>query len=377
MKRKKILYVAGLQAGGIATHLETLVKYFSQHNEVILAVPGNTELQRFSYKMGFPCRVINLSGRLNPAGDLQASAQLFRICREEKVDLLHIHGFKAAMVALPISGLCRLPVVFTVHNFPAYPRASHLPLKCFNWSLRTLDCLVNQYITVSNALGNMLVDLGVRTAKISTVYNGIDTRRYPVKLTRSSGQEADHVNIGTVGRLVSHKGMDMFIRAAAGVSGKFPNARFYVVGDGPERENLERLSRQGGHLNIEIMGSINEMPRYLSSLDIFVLFSRSEGLSISLLEAGSTGLPLVGAETGGIPEVIRHQKTGLLVEPENVPALESALVRLIDNSAERERMGAEAARDIRRRFDVETMLQKTETVYQQVLDERPGLLWAQ
>ncbi len=110
------------------------------------------------------------------------------------------------------------------------------------------------------------------------------------------------------------------------------------------------------------------MPVYLSSLDLYVQPSRSEGLSLSLLEAGAAGLPLIASAVGGIPEIIRHGKTGILVPAEDVVALEKAISWLISQPESREKLGLGAAVDVKSRFAEEKMLKETEKVYEEIVD---------
>jgi glycosyltransferase involved in cell wall biosynthesis len=114
------------------------------------------------------------------------------------------------------------------------------------------------------------------------------------------------------------------------------------------------------------------MASFLAGLDIFVLASRSEGLSITLLEAGCAGLPLIASATGGIPEIVRDGKTGILVPSEDELSLAEAIIFLIEDPKKRKHLGDEAAGDIRKRFSEDDMLKETEKVYDEALRKRAG-----
>ncbi|RJX23417.1 MAG: glycosyltransferase family 1 protein [Dethiobacter sp.] len=382
MIRKKLLYVARPQTGGMSRHLRTLITHFSRQWDVCVAAPSAllTPVDRMAGVVKYV--KLSLPGHAAPLRDIAVLMQLVRICREERAELVHVHGYKAALVTLPAARLFRCPVLVTVHNSLLYPDKSILPESYFHRVLRGLDPLVARYITVSEALQRELMGRGINPGKIVTIYNGIDTRKFAVNMcsrkawTKEGKEELlplqgfPGLKVGTAGRLVFHKGLDLFIRAAARVAKQYPEVRFFIAGEGPERAKLESLcDLLGMREKVFFLGHVNQMPAYLSCLDLFVLPSRSEGLSLSLLEAGSSGLPLIASAVGGIPEIIRHGKTGLLVPSEDVIALEKAISWLISQPRNRKKLGQEAAGDIRSRFAEENMLKETEKVYEEVFSQ--------
>ncbi|MEW5921343.1 MAG: glycosyltransferase family 4 protein [Bacillota bacterium] len=371
MSRKKILYVTALYDGGIGRHVEALLAYFSREYEVALASPNppplpDGERYRIAYYN------LLLGGRNVPFWDGGAMLRLVQLCREFQPALVHAHGFKASMLALPAAALCRCPAIVTVHNFPAYPAKSFLPESFFNGALRRFDPLVSRYITVSEALRHFLINCGIDAARIKTIYNGVPgVFGEPgfVPATMRTFRPPAIIHIGTAGRLVPQKGMDIFIQAAAKLASKYLRGRllFFIAGEGPERENLEKLRN-----NLELCdllffkGKIHNMDAFFSGLDIFVLASRSEGLSFSLLEAAAARLPLVAAASGGIPEIISHGKTGLLVPPEDSEALAWVLGRLVDEPQTRIKLGTAALEEVKRRFTEKKMLAQTSSLYKEI-----------
>jgi glycosyltransferase involved in cell wall biosynthesis len=380
MLRKKILYVARPQTGGMSWHIRILLEYFSQASkEWDVSVAAPNELPAVLRREEIKYYSLPLRGDASLFHDLGIFARLLRICREERVELLHIHGYKAALVALPAARVCGCPVLVTVHNFLAHPGVSLLPEKCYHYALKGLDLLTTRYITVSQALRNELLGRGVDGSKVFTIYNGIDAAKFrPKRNVQIGGCREENAlellrackgpRIGTAGRLVVQKGMDIFMRAAAGVAARFPEARFFIAGEGPERKRLEDLRDSLKMQNrIFLLGYLGDIAAFYSLLDIFVLASRSEGLSVCLLEAGAAGLPRVAAATGGIPEVIKDGETGLLFPSGDNVALSRVLCRLLASPLERETLGLSAEWDIRRRFSEKRMLMETEKIYKEVL----------
>jgi phosphatidylinositol alpha-1,6-mannosyltransferase len=163
-----------------------------------------------------------------------------------------------------------------------------------------------------------------------------------------------------VGRLAEKKGLEYLIKAFPEVLSRHPDACLQVVGDGPLRDDLKRLASHlglGGQVQFVGGQPPSDVPRWYSRCRVFLLPSvvaRSgdvEGLPVVLLEAMAAGRPVVATSVGGIPEVVIHRRTGLLVEPESHTALARAINELLDSQAAAEKMGEVARRWVRRKFD--------------------------
>ena len=177
----------------------------------------------------------------------------------------------------------------------------------------------------------------------------------------------DVLKVGTAGRLVSHKGR-YFLKAAGR---QYPCDRmFFIAGEGPKGGWIP--SGPAWFTEKVFLGNIEQMASFLAGLDIFVLASRSEGLSITLLEAGCAGLPLIASDTGGIPEIVRDGETGILVPPEDELSFAEAIISLIEDPNKRKHLGDEVAGDIRKRFNEDNMLKETEKVYDEVFKKKAG-----
>lgn len=380
MIRKKLLYVARPQAGGMTKHLRTLLAHFSRQWDVFFAAPSALLTPVNENGSAVKYIQILLPGHAAPFRDIGVLLRLAKICRDEKIDLLHVHGYKAGIVTLPAAKICGCPVLMTIHNSLLYPAKSIVPESYFYRAIKGLDPLVSGYIVVSDALRQELLGWGIHPTKIVKIYNGINCSEFTANMQNRQGfgekgkvewemlKVYPGLKIGTAARLIFHKGVDIFIRAAARIASRYPDLIFFIAGEGPERDKLESLrDLLGMEDKIYFLGDIRQMPAFLSCLDIFVLASRTEGLSISLLEAGSVGLPRVASAVGGIPEIVEHGKTGILVPAEDVVSLVKAISCLIEEPQSRKNLGQEASKEIRLRFSEETMLNETGKVYEEIL----------
>jgi glycosyltransferase involved in cell wall biosynthesis len=175
-----------------------------------------------------------------------------------------------------------------------------------------------------------------------------------------------------VGRLVEQKGVDSLIKAFGNLSRDRPNLMLCVVGDGPMKPYLHRLS-----LKLNITDKIlwfnyvphDIIPYLYASSTVFVLPSSIEPLGIAILEAMASGKPVISTKVGGIPDIISDGVNGILVEPNNVPALESALRILLSKEKLATRMGEEGRRLAERKFSWEIIGKKIVSIYEQAIHE--------
>jgi L-malate glycosyltransferase len=211
----------------------------------------------------------------------------------------------------------------------------------------------------------------VPARKIAVVPNGIDVETFDARALAPPLRR-----VVSVANLRQEKGHDVLIDAAARVVHCFPDARFDLVGDGPERERLEALVRARGLSRAVVFrGHVENVAAILEQADIFAHPSRTEAFPNALLEAMAAGLPVVASAVGGIPEIIEEGHTGLLVPAGDRQALADRISRLMADGDEGVRIGAAARRAVVARFSFDRMVAGFEHVYLEQL-ARQGFLSA-
>jgi glycosyltransferase involved in cell wall biosynthesis len=228
-------------------------------------------------------------------------------------------------------------------------------------------------VAVSDEVRQRLLKAGVREHKIRLVRNGIDLRPFNAaepSLRFASAPDADGAPIvGLVGRLAWEKGVDVFLQAAARVLVESPAVKFVVVGEGPDREKLERLLDELNiRGNVSMLGRREDMPEVYASLDVMVSSSRQEGLPMAILEGMASGLPLVATAVGEVPTVVQNDRTGVLVAPDDVEVLAAAIAALLRDPARRKRLGAAARQLIEDEYSAERMTADYLRVYDEAIE---------
>lgn len=356
----------------------SLVKGLIEHGfEVEAACPVNSSIYNELADLGIKTHSIDIVGRISPKEDLICINQLKRIISGGKYDLLHFHGAKAGMVGRIAAVLadCR-STVLTVHNFIVYQEVPWIKKLIFRYGERALSRATSRIITVSSALKDDLVrNYKIPEAKIIPIYNGIDIERY-LKIQNKKeikiryGLNPDMPVIGTIARMAPQKGLEYLVKAAPLIC-KERDVRILIAGDGPEMSYLQDLS-SSLDINDQVVftGYIDNIPEFLSCLDIFVVPSIAEGLSITTIEAMTAGLPVIASNTGGLPELVRHGETGLLVEPRNPQGIADAVEKLLNDPRKSEMMGRSGRNAAAIQFSSKTMIKRTCEVYGEILKNR-------
>lgn len=197
---------------------------------------------------------------------------------------------------------------------------------------------------------------------VIVIPNGIELQRFQSIETWQNMPEDAMKNVGMIANLREVKGVDLFIRAAEKIRQRHPNTLFQIVGTGKAATYQALINQLGLSAHVHLLGSLDAIPHFLDTLDVAVLPSRAEGLSNALLEYMASGRPIVATNVGGNPELIDHEQTGLLVDPEKVDALADGVTRLLENTLLAERLATRARQTITHKFSFESVaLQHVET----------------
>jgi glycosyltransferase involved in cell wall biosynthesis len=281
--------------------------------------------------------------------------------RRERIDILHAHGYKENFVAAWVSRLSDVAhVVRTQHGAPepytGWKRAKQVLTEA-------LDRFTTRYVTdrvicVSRRLARRMRHYAA-PQQLVTVHNGIEVERVhspltPAEARRRLGLPETAEVVGTAGRLVPVKRLDIFLQAARWLANARPETHFVIAGSGPEEARLRGLANSLGLTErVVFPGYRNDVHDVLRAMDIFVISSDHEGLPMVLLEAMALGVPVVSRAVGGIPEVIEDGRSGLLVGTAEPEALAVRCAALLADAGERELIAARAATRVASEFSAQ------------------------
>ncbi len=366
-----MLYVVRPVSGGIKQHLNGLWQNLDDKLvKPFLVCPKSeaTVFQRENPRLSiFP---LDLRGSISPWQDFKVSRTLPRLAESLGVELIHAHGYKAGLITLHagINKNRSYRLLCTFHN-PLRRFANHLKdgISC---SLASKIGRVSDHlIAISQSIRDDTIKLlRVPEGKVTCIYNGIDPVTYQIKfdsgeLRREWGIPNGIPLIGTVARLIPQKGIQYLIQAATLLKKKFSDFRVLVVGDGPFRQELEELTVSTGMKGkIIFTGFRSDIPRILAAIDLFVLPTLEEGMSVAILEAMCSSKPVIASRSGGVPEVV-NEETGILVEPGDSGELATAIGTLLSDAKARERMGNAGRQRIEECFTLQKMVESYHQLY--------------
>lgn len=301
-------------------------------------------MTRFYDEAGVPYDLL----RLDELSFYRRWRRLVAYLREHRPIGLHVHHFGFLVNVLPAAyAVGCTNVVYTEHSIFRIMQKAWM-----RWMLPWCARRVRKMTCVSEALTTFFRD-GMRIApdRITTVYNGIDTDLFSPRSPQCEGRSVPV--IGAVGRLVEEKDYPNLVNALALLKRRSVAFHARIVGDGPLRSHIQTLAQELGVAEqIRFEGSRHDVASFLREVDVYVLSSKHEGLPIALMEAMSSGLPIVSTTVGGVPELIRNGMNGLLVARQDPGGLADALASLLSDGRLRRRFGEAACRDARARFSI-------------------------
>lgn len=306
-----------------------------------------------------------------PGKDLGVYVRLFRLLRSLRPTIVHTRNLSAIEGSL-VARLAGVPYrIHGEHGWDIFdPEGSSRKYRTLR---RVLNPAIDRFIAVSQEIENWLISgVGIRAEKIVRICNGVDTERFAPRARRArellpAGGFPPHcVVVGSVLRFSAIKDplnlVEAFIEAR-----RAPGAaalRLVMIGDGALRQEAQdRLMAAGLAADAWLPGSRDDIPELMREFDLFVLGSRREGISNTVLEAMATGLPVVATATGGNRELVEHDVTGRLVQPASSAELARALLHYSGDGALREEQGRRARRRVLAEFSLSRMLADYEALY--------------
>jgi glycosyltransferase involved in cell wall biosynthesis len=302
----------------------------------------------------------------------------FRLCwviYRHQVDVIHVNSYVPGNYARLAAVLMQVPIVIDHwHGFTRFNRKRRL-------ICRALARFTDLSLTVSQGVkDNLVKEIGLDPNKVRVVPNGvdiaaIDAARPGLEVRRELGLPEAAPVIGLVGRL-DHwgKGHKELFTAMGSLKDRYP-VHVLIVGGGRREEEVKQLAASLGLAGqVHFLGSRQDVPDLLHAMDIFVLPSYSEGLSLALLEAMAAGLPVIATAVGGNPEVVTDGATGLLIPPRDAEALAGALKRLMDNPTWAKDLGNSARRHVETDYSLERLGRDINEIYEELVGKKFGIL---
>ena len=337
-------------------------------------------IERFHYF--YPKRFQNLCGRSGMIDNvkdgllvkLQVLTFLFfniihSLRKLNNMDIVHVQWpIPNGLGALFLKKIYGVPYINTIHGEEVYLSKRYHTVFALKWFVNNSV----KTITNSSATMNSCLEAGIEKDKLNIIPFGVDTNFYrPLKISKNE----NIFQILAVGYLIERKGFEYLIKAVKEVLTQHENVHLTIVGSGPLEEKLKNVIKELKlESNAKIMKNVSdeELLHLYTSSDLFVLPSivdsqgNTEGLGVVLLEAMACKLPVIGSDTGGIPDIIEDSKTGLLVPEKDILKLSNDILSLIENEELREKLAVNGYNRVREIFSWEKIAEDYITIYNSV-----------
>jgi glycosyltransferase involved in cell wall biosynthesis len=308
----------------------------------------------------------------------KAARRLSQIIKDEEIQVLSAFGLEPHLFSAIVGGLTNTPVVLNpLQNFDLKINER---IDQFAASLPSVKALA----AVSETAARPFRFLG---SKVHVCFNGIDPEDFSKVGLRLLLRERFSIDkespvIGFVGRPTHEKGIDIFLRAAALVYQKRPQARFALIGTGvsnthlknaeyPFRHELPQMLNELGISAVTtITGAVEDIRPYLADLDIVVIPSRRDAAPLVAFESMALGVAIVGANIHGIPEQIRHEQEGLLAKVGDEHSFAEEIIRLIDDQSLRKKLAEAAHERVMTKFNLRDNVAKMGALYESVIESK-------
>lgn len=334
---------------------------------------------------GYIVHKIPIERRISIISNFKSLWRLYRLIREERFDVVHVHTAIASVLGRLAAWLNRVPIiVYTVHGFYFHENMPPWKRRLIIWMERCLCHITHLVLTVSQEDAIDSINEGICTReKVIWIGNGVNLGRFAsnqnnIMTRKKLGLNPEDKVIGFVGRLVAEKGVLELIEAMRKLTKVVPNVKLLLVGDTLDSERDKKtkqiisdmLSNDGLAPHIILTGFLDDIAEVMSTIDVFVLPSHREGLPVTVIEAMASGKPVVATNIRGCREEVVSGSTGLLVPIRNPDTLAKAIITVLSNPKLARKMGKEGRLRANALYNERVVLKKQIKAYANIIRQR-------
>jgi len=331
---------------------------------VIEDAPRHTEadLCRYAAKIGFETVQFRSHGKLS----LSAIGQIRRFVRENKIDILHTHGYKTDIIGLLATRGTECMNLSTPHGWSV---DAGIRLQVYEFLDRVSFSFMDVVAPLSPDLRDGLLSLPKLASKIRFIPNGVDLNEIDEVLKNTGDKKAgkDRFTVGYIGQLIVRKGVDTLIQAFQQL--QVDRKELLIIGEGPQRNDLESYAANTDcNDQIQFLGFREDRIELLKSIDVFVLPSSLEGIPRCLMEAMGAGIPVIASNIPGCTELVRNNVTGILFDVGDVNQLAEALETIANDEGVRTKLACNGQELIRERYSATSMAESYSSLYRHLIE---------
>lgn len=357
MENKNILYFTRTMGiGGTEKVVMQLCRYFNnKFNKIIVCSNGGIHEDELQ-KLGIKHYKIDDIEDKNPIIIFKTLISLYKIIKNENIDIVHTHHRMAAFYSEILNKLMNFKFIHTAHN------TFHNKKTLTKFALNNAEI-----IAVGEKVKENLLELyELDTDQINVIYNGIEkyTGEISVVPEIKKFKDEGYFIVGNIGRLSKQKGMEYYIKAIPESIKKYQKIKFYIIGDGEDKLELIKLAKELGiENNVIFLGYRNDVINIIKQLDLIVLSSLWEGLPLTPIEAFSEGKTIIATDVDGTSEIVKDQYNGLLIVSKDSNEIAMNIIKIIDNKSLKDNLQKNAYKTYSQKFSIDIFNSSYEKYY--------------
>lgn len=332
-----------------------------QQVECFVACRKNSAFAEYCAEKNVPFIALPFHGQF----DIYTAYKIKQYCQTQKIDLIHLHTANAHGLGV-VSHLLGNIVPMVLSRRVIFPIQRKFFSK-FKYNFKGIE----KIICASEAIKYTVIDGIENPSKCITIYDGIDTKKFDLPITNYLHKKYNiplgTKLIGNISALDVNKGLYTYIDTAEIILKTMKNVKFFIIGEGPLKIKLQAyINRKNLSQQIILTGFIKNIPMILQELDVFALTTRAEGLGTSMLDAMACGVPVVATNTGGVPEVVLNDITGLLAPVDDAKKISQQILRLLNDPPLRAKLTHNAKNHLFKYFTKDEMGSATIDIYHHI-----------
>ncbi|MCS6104936.1 glycosyltransferase family 1 protein [Clostridium botulinum] len=371
--KKRIMHITQAN-GGVARYLQMLFKYMDRNKyEQILIYPNEYDYEKKDFKnLVDNIEFIDIYREINLKKDIISIYKLYKLIKKYNPDLIYVHSSKAGALGRIANSIIKKPIIYNPHGWAFNMNVSNKKKFIYKTVEKVLAKKCDKIIAISDQEKRSAIEKNIcNEEKIEVIFNGIDIEEYKNNIVdkhdiiKRLNIPSDSIVIGMVGRISKQKAPDIFIKAAAKIKQKIPNAFFVIVGDGDERKEIEKLLLELGLGDSALItGWVKNTYKYIQAFDIAMLLSRWEGFGLAIAEYMVCGVPVIATNVDAIPNLVTNNENGLLVEKDNIEQVVNSTLKLLKDKTFQNKLIENSKIKVKEKFDVK----RVAVEHQRVID---------
>lgn len=327
---------------------------------------SGTEYEKMARIMGLSVYQIKETRQF----DIKPLKQIIAIIKSQSIDILHTHDFRSNLMGMVAAHLLNKPLIVTVHGWIANDLKGKIKTRIDKLIAKRSNHIISVSKKTVESLGNPTSLQNYTVIPNALRIDDYNHLRPYGKLRSEYGIKENEIVVATVGRLSPEKGQDLFIRAAQVIIKENRNARFLIIGTGPDRPLLEKLVEEIGlEKNVVFTGYRDDMQYAYKDIDLIVQSSWTEGMPNVILEAMLMQVPVIATDVGGTGEIVSHGSSGILIGPGDLSALTSKILHFVNHPEDFTEMAANGRKQIVDNFNHEKRVKMLQDIYSNVLNK--------